>query len=160
MAGIRNYESFSGFIASTPNTELTGKGKPWFYARAGQNQFRKEEDGSYTKTGTEYMTIVAYDKVAEELAARFARGDSFVAEGYSRPYSYEKDGQTVEGEEFVIWKVGHDAVRTRYDVDRSPRTTRDTETSALTPATSSRQGSPSEFAAQRPAQATAPAIGM
>ena len=160
MAAIRTYESFSGFIASTPNTEPIGKGKPRFYAHAGQNQFRKEDDGSYTKTGTEYMPIVAYDKVAEELTARFARGDNFVAEGYSHPFSYKKDGQTVEGEEFVVWKVGHDASRTRYDVDRSPRAGHSVEAGGVTAPAAPRQETPSEFTAQRPTQATAPAIGM
>ncbi|CEG93572.1 single-stranded DNA-binding protein [Propionibacterium freudenreichii] len=147
MAGIRTYESFSGFIASTPNTEPTVKGKPRFYAQAGQNQYRKESDGSYTKTGTEYLPTVAYDKPAAELTSRFIRGDSFVAEGYTRPYSYEKDGQAVEGEEFVIWKVGHDAARTRYDVDRAPRQTQSAKADRVAATAAQSHEVPAEFEA-------------
>ncbi|SCX05970.1 hypothetical protein [Corynebacterium jeikeium] len=36
-------------------------------------------------------------------------------------YTYERDGQTIAGEEFVAKKIGHDTARTRYDVDRTPR---------------------------------------
>lgn len=157
MAGIRTYESFAGFIASTPNTEPTGKGKPRFYAHAGQNQFRKEEDGHYTKTGTEYVPIVAYDRVAEELAARFARGDTFVAEGYTRPFSYQKDGQTVEGEEFVIWRVGHDAIRTPYTVERVPRTDRTPDAGIAAAQGSGSRGNATYSRSRRPADTT---IGM
>lgn len=132
MPGIRTYESFSGFIASEPNTEPTRKGKPRFFAYAGQNQFDKEPDGTYTKTGTEHRPLVAFDKVAEEMAKRFARGDNFVAEGYSRSFSYEKDGRMIEGEEFVVWKIGHDIARTRYDVDRAPRAGQSIESENVT----------------------------
>lgn len=65
--------------------------------------------------------MVMFGRSAELADARFAKGDNFIAEGYTRPVSYERDGQNVESEEFVAKKIGHDLARTRYDVDRTPR---------------------------------------
>ena len=93
--------------------------------------------------------MVAYGQVAEAAAAKFARGDKFIAIGYTRPYSYKKDDKTVAGEEFVALGIGHDALRTSYDVDRSHRPARDA--SAQTPAASAKRGRevPPEFTAAR-----------
>ena len=62
-----------------------------------------------------------YRATAERAFERFTKGDSFVAEGYAHEYSYERDGQSLSGEEFVAKKIGHDTARTRYEVDRAPR---------------------------------------
>jgi single-strand DNA-binding protein len=60
-----------------------------------------------------------YRRSAERAFAQLAKGDNFVAEGYVHPYSYERDGQTITGEEFVAKRLGHDAARSIYAVDRS-----------------------------------------
>ena len=49
------------------------------------------------------------------------RATRFIAEGFVRQYTYERDGQTIEGEEFTARRIGHDMARTRYEVDRTPR---------------------------------------
>ena len=118
---IHTQESLSGFIASDPQLTETSKGDPRFYARIGKEHFRREEDGSFTQTETTYHHMVMFGRSAEHAHARFAKGDNFIAEGYTRDVNYERDGQNVEGEEFVAKKLGHDTARTRYEVDRSPR---------------------------------------
>ncbi len=118
---IQTQESLSGFIASDPQVRETSKGDARFYARIGKEHFRREDDGSFTQTETTYHHMVMFGRSAELADARFAKGDNFIAEGYTRPVSYERDGQNVEGEEFVAKKIGHDLARTRYDVDRTPR---------------------------------------
>lgn len=118
---IRTQESFSGFIASDPQLSQTSKGDPRFYARVGKEHFRREDDGSFTQTETTYHHLVMFGRSAEHAHARFAKGDSFIAEGYTREVNYERGGQAVESEEFVAKKIGHDAARTRYEVDRTPR---------------------------------------
>lgn len=118
---IHTQESLSGFIASDPQLTQTSKGDPRFYARIGKEHFRRDEDGSFTQTETTYHHLVMFGRSAEHAHARFTKGDNFIAEGYTREVSYERDGQNVEGEEFVAKKLGHDTARTRYDVDRSPR---------------------------------------
>ncbi|WP_308468451.1 single-stranded DNA-binding protein [Rathayibacter soli] len=106
---IRTYQSFSGYVATEPGTEPTRDGTPRFYARAGQRQGRKEPDGTFTKLPTQYMPIVAYGEAAEEAAALLGKGDSFTAEGRTRLVKYERDGKTIEGEEFEVWKIGRRA---------------------------------------------------
>lgn len=118
---IRTQQSISGFIATEPKLTHTDHGEARFYARFGEENYRHEEDGSFTKLEPNFYNLVMYRAAAERAFERFAKGDSFVAEGYAHGYTYERDGQHVEGEEFVAKKIGHDTARTRYDVDRTPR---------------------------------------
>jgi hypothetical protein len=50
--------------------------------------------------------------------ARFGKGDSFVAHGHVHEYDMERNGKSVACEEFVARRIGHDVVRTRYEVER------------------------------------------
>ena len=118
---IRTQQSISGFIATDPQLTVTDRGEARFYARFGQENFHSEEDGSFTKLEPSFHNLVMYRATAERAFERFTKGDSFVAEGYAHEYSYERDGQSLSGEEFVAKKIGHDTARTRYEVDRSPR---------------------------------------
>src|SRR5690349_9607818 len=98
---IHTQESVSGFVASEPQLTNSTNGNPRLYFRFGQEHFRREEDGSFTQLETSYHHLVMFGRAAEHTAARFAKGDNFLAEGYKRPVSYEREGQTVESEEFV-----------------------------------------------------------
>lgn len=118
---IRTQQSLSGFIATDPQLTYTERGEARFYARFGQENYRREQDGSFTKGEPTFGNLVMYRATAERAHERFAKGDSFVAEGYAHDYSYERAGQHIDGEEFVAKKIGHDTARTRYDVDRTPR---------------------------------------
>jgi len=119
---LHTQESVSGFIASEPQRSVTEKGDTRFYARIGQTHFRRNDDGSFTELAPSFHDMVAYRATAERAFERFAKGDSFVAEGYLRTFPIERDGQTVDGEEFVAKKIGHDLARTGYEVDRTRRT--------------------------------------
>ena len=107
---IRTQQSISGFIATDPQLTVTDRGEARFYARFSQEN------------------LVMYRATTERAFERFTKGDSFVAEGYAHEYSYERDGQSLSGEEFVAKKIGHDTARTRYEVDRSPRKAASQET--------------------------------
>lgn len=117
---IHTQESLSGFIASDPQLTVTTKGDPRLYVRVGKEHYRKEPDGSFTQTDTTFHHLVMFGRAAEHAHVQLAKGDNFVAEGYTRTVSYERDGQAVEGEEFVAKKIGHDSARTRYEIDRTP----------------------------------------
>lgn len=145
---IRTYQSLSGYVATEPNTDPTRDGTPRFYARAGQRQGRREPDGSYTKLPTEYVPIVAYGDAAEEAAGLLAKGVSFVAEGRFRPVKYEKDGKTVTGHEFEVWKVG------RRDEDRAVASQAPAETARR------RLETPPEFTASRATRPVASTLAM
>ncbi|QEA30084.1 single-stranded DNA-binding protein [Microbacterium sp. CBA3102] len=155
---IHTQESFTGFIASDPQLSHTGKGEARFYARVGQEHYRKEPDGSFTELETTFHDLVAYRATAERAHERFAKGDSFVAEGYAHPYGYERDGQTVQGEEFVAKKIGHDLARTSYEVDRNPRAANTAEQEAPTP-TAGREAAGNEEL-RRSSPSAAPGLGL
>ena len=118
---IHTQESVSGFVTSEPQLTVSANGNPRLYFRFGQEHFRREEDGSFTQLESSFHHLVMFGRSAERASERFAKGDNFIAEGYQRPVSYEREGQSVESEEFVAKRIGHDAARTRYQVDRSPR---------------------------------------
>src|SRR5690606_25020005 len=94
-------QSLSGFVASDPELSFTKKGDARFYARVGQNHYRMEDDGTYTKVDTTFFNLVAFRGVAERAYERFAKGDNFIAEGYVRNYEHEVEGQTRQVQEFV-----------------------------------------------------------
>jgi hypothetical protein len=55
---------------------------------------------------------------AERAYAMFNKGDVFIAEGYTHTSTRERDGETVEAEEFVAKRLGHDSARTNYTLQR------------------------------------------
>lgn len=121
MAGIQTQQAVAGFVASDPQLAYTEKGDARLYFKLGVEHYRREEDQSFTKLETTYHDLVAFKTTAEQGYARLAKGDSVIANGRVREYSYERDGQRFAGEEFVATRLGHDLARTRYDVDRAPR---------------------------------------
>ncbi|MGO2748195.1 single-stranded DNA-binding protein [Microbacterium sp.] len=147
---IHTQQSVSGFIASEPQLTHTERGDARFYAKIGQEHYRKEPDGSFTQTETTFHDLVAFKKTAERAHARFAKGDKFVAEGYTREYdTTTPEGEPVTAEEFVAKKLGHDLARTNYEVTRTRRTDPAAE----------RDAPAFETAARREPTPTAPALG-
>ena len=118
---IQTQQSFSGFVASDPQLSRTEIGDARLYMKVGKEHYRQEQDGSFTQLETTFHNLVAFKAAAEQGHERLAKGDKVIADGYVREYSYQRDGQNVEGEEFVARRLGHDMARTRYDVDRTPR---------------------------------------
>lgn len=144
-------ESVSGFIASDPQLTFTERGDARFYVKIGQEHYRKEPDGSFTQTETTFHDLVAFKKTAERAHARFAKGDKFVAEGYTRQYDRATpDGEVVKAEEFVAKKLGHDLARTSYEVDRTRRE----------PAVAQEPVGQSAGVARRESPSAAPALGL
>jgi len=91
-------------------------------ARVGQEQFEADGQGGFQQLDNHYFNVVQYGKSAERSFNQFKPGDRFVTEGYVRDFTYEnREGEQIEGKEFVVKKIGHDTARTRYEVDRSPR---------------------------------------
>jgi len=127
---LHTQQSVSGFIASEPQQSITENGDTRLYVRIGQPHFRRNEDGTFTELEPSFHDMVAYRATAERALTRFAKGDSFVAEGYTRSFQIERDGQAIEAEEFVAKKLGHDLARTPYEVDRSRRSTPERQTPA------------------------------
>lgn len=112
---IRTKESLSGFVATDPELTFTSKGDARVYMRVGQPQARFEEDGTFTQLDPEFTDLVMFRKSAELAHEQFRKGDNFIAEGETRPYTGD-DG--TEREQFIASRIGHDNNITRYTVDR------------------------------------------
>lgn len=121
MSSIQTQQSVAGFVASDPQLSYTERGDARLYMKIGMEHYRREADNSFTKLETTFHDLVAFKAAAEYGCEKLAKGDNFIADGRIRQYSYERDGQRHEGEEFVATRLGHDLARTRYEVDRSPR---------------------------------------
>lgn len=108
--------SLVGFVVSDPELHFTESGKEFCRVRIGVEQRRREADGAFTKLVPTFHDLVAFESTALETYARFRKGDSFVASGYVHEYEVERTG-TIK-EEFVARKIGHNANKTAYEVDR------------------------------------------
>lgn len=62
------------------------------------------------------MSLSGFIATVPEL--HHTKGDSFIASGYVHEYEVERNGTSVVREEFVARRIGHDMVRTTYDVRR------------------------------------------
>lgn len=123
MSSIQTQQSVAGFVASDPQLTYTERGDARLYFKVGIEHYRREPDSSFTKLETTFHDLVAFKAAAEYGHQKLAKGDNVIADGRIREYSYERDGQRYEGEEFIATRLGHDLARTRYDVDRTPRRT-------------------------------------
>ncbi|MBN9376187.1 MAG: single-stranded DNA-binding protein, partial [Cellulomonas sp.] len=81
---LHTRQSLSGFITSDPQLSFTATGDARFYARVGQEQFRREEDGSYTPLEPTFTDLVMFRRSAERAYNQFRKGDNFIAEGEAR----------------------------------------------------------------------------
>ena len=110
--------SLVGFIASAPDLHFSKAGDECCRVRVGVEQWRKEVDGTFTKLDPTFHDMVTFESTARETYARFRRGDSFVASGYIHEYEVDRQGGSVIKEEFVARKIGHNANKTAYEVQR------------------------------------------
>ena len=110
--------SLVGFIASTPELHFTPAGKEYARVRVGVEQWRKEVNGDFTKLDPTFHDMVAFESTARETYARFRPGDSFLASGYVHEYELDNRGGSLIKEEFVARKIGHNANKTNYVVQR------------------------------------------
>src|SRR5690625_7877281 len=90
VMSMHTQTSVSGFIASDPQLCETAKGDARFYARFGQEHYRREADGSFTELETTFHNMVMFGRSAQHAHDRFAKGDKFLAEGYTRTRSEER----------------------------------------------------------------------
>ncbi len=113
--------SLTGFIVSPPELHFTSAGKQHTRVRVGVEQWRHEAGGEFTRLDPIYHDMVAFESTARETYTRFRPGDCFVASGYVHEYEVDKPGGSVIKEEFVARKIGHNANRTNYTVERTRR---------------------------------------
>ncbi|MDN6025438.1 single-stranded DNA-binding protein [Bifidobacterium mongoliense] len=112
-------DCFYGFVASNPQLTQPEGGTPRLYFKAGQEHYRPEPDGTFTKLETTFHDVVAFRAAAVRGFERLAKQDYFVAQG-QLDTSVDKD-TGVQRTRFIASRLGHDLARTRYEVDRTPQ---------------------------------------
>ncbi|MDF2846635.1 MAG: hypothetical protein K0R97_617 [Oerskovia sp.] len=115
---IPTRESLAGFIVTEPRLTTTSTGQQRLAARVGVEHWVKELDGSRTELDPTFYTLAIFGPLAQRLEGRFRQGDRFVAAGHTTAYTPDRSGVTELRHEFVATRIGHDAARTRYTVDR------------------------------------------
>ncbi|HHW51086.1 MAG TPA: hypothetical protein GX406_06440 [Pseudoclavibacter sp.] len=113
------HDSFYGFVASNPQFTHPDGGTPRLYFKAGQEHYRPEPDGTFTKLETTFHDVVAFRAAAVRGFERLAKQDYFVAQGQLDISVDEDTG--VQRTRFIANRLGHDLARTRYEVDRTPQ---------------------------------------
>ena len=117
---IETVPGVRGFFATEPEFSHTDSGVPKVYARYGVERSRLEDDGTRTRLEPTFHSIVFYRRAAEIVRDQFQLYDHFVAQGEVRT------NKATGKERFVAYAIGqyaigHNTLRTRYEVDRSPK---------------------------------------
>ncbi|MFJ6300114.1 single-stranded DNA-binding protein [Pseudarthrobacter oxydans] len=120
MMGIKNGTIMIGHIAGDPRLTHSEKtGTPRFYARVGVDHWRREDDGTFTKTDRTFHDLAVRYKAAEAAMELFKKGDEFIATGRFEKFTDPTSG--AEREEFRADTLTPNPVSTRLVIDREPR---------------------------------------
>lgn len=118
--GIKNGTIMIGHIAGDPRLTHSEKtGTPRFYARVGVDHWRREDDGTFTKTDRTLHDLAVRYKAAEAAIELFKKGDDFIATGRFEKFTDPTSG--AEREEFRADTLTPNPVSTRLVIDREPR---------------------------------------
>ena len=118
--GIKNGTIMVGHIAGDPRLTHSEKtGTPRFYARVGVDHWRREDDGTFTKTDRTFHDLAVRYKAAEVGIELFKKGDDFIATGRFEKFTDPTTG--AEREEFRADTLTPNPVSTRLSIDREPR---------------------------------------
>ncbi|WP_061942675.1 single-stranded DNA-binding protein [Brevibacterium ravenspurgense] len=118
--GIKNGTIMIGHIAGDPRLTHSEKtGTPRFYARVGVDHWRREDDGTFTKTDRTFHDLAVRYKAAEAAIELFKKGDDFIATGRFEKFTDPTSG--AEREEFRADTLTPNPVSTRLVIDREPR---------------------------------------
>ncbi len=87
-------------------------------ARVGVDHWRREEDGTFTKTDRTFHDLALRYKAAEAAMDLFKKGDDIIATGRFETFT---DTTGAEREEFRADTLAPNPVSTRLNIDREPR---------------------------------------
>lgn len=113
-------QSLEGVFLTGLRPGTTRSGIPVLHARVRAQQSRREGE-TFTPQEPVTCDLVVFHESTQRTRTRFRPGDAFIASGHVNTYEVTRDGVTVQCEEFVARRLGHDAARTRYKVTRTRR---------------------------------------
>ena len=131
---IPTQTSLAGFIASTLTAPLHPQpASARFYARVGVEHARKEPDGHVHGARPHLPRPRDLPSQRRTCLRPIPQRRLIRRGGYIHDYQVDHNGETVEREEFVARRIGHDTTRTRYDVQRRQPDLREPAASTVTP---------------------------
>lgn len=86
---------------------------------AGQEHFRLEPDGTFTKEKTTFHPVVAFRGAAVHGKEKLVKKDYFIAQGDLDTFIDEESGK--ERSRFIANRIGPDLARTRPATDSTPQ---------------------------------------
>ena len=113
-------QSLEGVFLTGLRPGATRTGVPVLRARVRVQQGRHEGE-AFTAQEPVTCDLVVFHEPTQRARTRFRPGDAFIASGHVNTYDTTRDGETVQCQEFVARRLGHDAARTRYKVTRTRR---------------------------------------
>ncbi|MFI8528154.1 single-stranded DNA-binding protein [Promicromonospora sukumoe] len=120
MMTIPIRQSLEGVFLTGLRPGTTRTGVPVLRARVRAQQWQREGE-TFTPGEPVTCDLVVFHGSTQKTRTRFRPGDAFIASGHVNTYDVTRDGKTVQREEFVARRLGHDAARTRYKVTRTRR---------------------------------------
>ena len=97
----------SGNLARDPELSYSAAGRPWCRCRVAVSQNHKGDDGTWHDGPPEYISLVCFGKLAENVAASLRKGDRIVAKGrFEEEHWTGKDGTKQTGWKLVAEDVG------------------------------------------------------
>jgi len=106
---MQDIVSAVGVVGSDPTLMMVGNGLARLTFRLGSNQRRFNRDGNSWENGeTNWYTVVAFRRLAENGAKSLSRGDRVVVTGRLKVNEWERDGKHGISVELLADGIGHD----------------------------------------------------
>jgi len=93
--------TFAGNLAETPQLETSATGKPTVRMRIAVDTRRRDGGGEWIDGPTSWYTVIAWEHLAENLAAHVAKGDRLLVHGRLE----QREWTTDAGETRTVWEV-------------------------------------------------------
>lgn len=113
-------QSLEGVFLTGLRPGATRTGVPVLRARVRAQQWQREGE-TFTPGDPVTCDLVVFHESTQRARTRFRPGDAFIASGHINTYDVTRESKTIQREEFVARRLGHDAARTRYKVTRTRR---------------------------------------
>lgn len=106
---MQDIVSAVGVVGSDPTLMMVGNGLARLTFRLGSNQRRFNRDGNSWENGeTNWYSVVAFRRLAENGAKSLSRGDRVVVTGRLKVNEWERDGRHGISVELLADGIGHD----------------------------------------------------
>lgn len=94
--------TLDGVVVADPELRFSGAGKAWVTMRVVCKDRKRGASGEWEDGDTVFLNVKAFERLAENVAETFSKGDLVTITGTLKANDYEKDGNTVRSFEVVV----------------------------------------------------------